>query len=679
MRPLGPADPDHIGPHRVLAVLGAGGMGKVYLARTPRQQLTAIKVIHRDLVEDPSFLNRFGREVRTAQMVRGPFTPAILAADLEASTPWMATEYVPGPTLSEAVRANGPFPEESLRVLTLGLARALQAIHTAGLMHRDLKPGNVLISPRGPQVIDFGIARAVEGTVLTKTGEAFGTPAYTSPEAILGQTQSPASDVFSLAGVVVFAATGEPPFGRGRAAEVLTRVAGGEPRLEGVPASLRPLLDRCLAKAPEERPTSDQIVHELSAGPLPSAEHGWLPSQVDQEIDHHRRELQRVATTAEPPRLQASSTTGGRRHTALIIGAATAALVLAAGTGIALLRPWETGEVADQASEETAEGDVSSGTPDDSGPAFTDTVEGTYFDMNGDLLYVHSGDRLTPWDWREGEPQQAFESPMSAVDVKGDRIAGVHEGALTVWDLEQNEIGAYELDNPDGEAYIDGVSIASERPVALFTERDSGVEATLRLWNWETGEEWEEEFPGRIPKATLSPDGTHLALALPTYGAAVARAEVREIDGMETVHEVLHDDPDADGSFDTDSLDVEFSPSGDLVAISSGYLETTIVHDLAQDEPVAEFESSYSPLGLEFTPDESRLLLGLSPSQALRSGGYQWDLTTGEVLTSTTTLIYADPTTHPTGETIVVTDDSATSPALIFLDPETLQNTHELR
>ncbi|MFC9939518.1 WD40 repeat domain-containing serine/threonine protein kinase [Nocardiopsis alba] len=679
MRPLGPADPDHIGPHRVLAILGAGGMGKVYLARTPRQQLTAIKVIHRDLVEDPSFLSRFGREVRTAQMVRGPFTPAILAADLEASTPWMATEYVPGPTLSEAVRANGPFPEESLRVLTLGLARALQAIHTAGLMHRDLKPGNVLISPRGPQVIDFGIARAVEGTVLTKTGEAFGTPAYTSPEAILGQTQSPASDVFSLAGVVVFAATGEPPFGRGRAAEILTRVAGGEPRLEGVPASLRPLLDRCLAKAPEERPTSDQIVHELSTGPLPSAEHGWLPAQVGQEIDHHRRELQRVATTDEPPRLQALSTTHGRRRTALIIGAAAAALVLTAGTGIALLRPWETEEAVGQASEEPEEGDVSPGAFDSSGPAFTDTVQGTYFGADGDLLYVHSEDRLTPWDWREGEPQQAFESPMSAVDVKGDRVAGGHEGLLTIWDLEQNEIASYTPDDPDRSSYIDGVSIASDQPVALFTERGSEGDTTLRLWNWETDEGWEEKVPGQVAAMSLSPDAAHLAVALPSYDDSHARVEVRETDGLEQVHEVVHDDPGAEESLSVNNLEIAFSPSGDLIAISSGHFETTTVHDLVQDEPVAEFESSYSSEGLEFTHDESRLLLGVSPNQALRSGGYQWDLETGEELTSSTTLIYENPTAHPAGETIVITDNTPRSPALIFLDPETLQNTHELR
>ncbi|MBR8745312.1 serine/threonine-protein kinase, partial [Nocardiopsis sp. MG754419] len=162
MRPLTSTDPARIGPHRLLSRLGAGGMGEVYLARTPSGRLAALKVAKAELAADPEFRARFAREVRTAQMVTGPFTPDVVDADPEAPAPWMATEYVPGPTLKDAVRGNGPFPEPTLRVLAVGLARALQAIHSAGLMHRDLKPSNILLSPRGPQVIDFGIARAVE-------------------------------------------------------------------------------------------------------------------------------------------------------------------------------------------------------------------------------------------------------------------------------------------------------------------------------------------------------------------------------------------------------------------------------------------------------------------------------------------------------------------------------------
>uniref|UniRef100_UPI00066E5EA7 serine/threonine-protein kinase n=1 Tax=Nocardiopsis sp. SBT366 TaxID=1580529 RepID=UPI00066E5EA7 len=301
MLPLTSTDPSHLGPHQVLSRLGEGGMGEVYLARTPEGGLAAVKVVKEELARDQEFRARFAREVRTAQRVRGPFTPAVLSADSEAAVPWMATEYVPGPTLKEAVRENGPFPEPSLRVLALGLASALQAIHAAGLMHRDLKPSNVLLSPRGPQVIDFGIARAVEGTVLTRTGQSFGTPSYTSPEQITGKGVGPSSDVFSLAGVVVYAATGRPPFGTGKAAELLARVVGGAPDLDTVPESLRPLLSRCFAKAPDGRPTADELVRVLSTGPLPSAEHGWLPARVNHSLNAHLARTREVADSVVAP------------------------------------------------------------------------------------------------------------------------------------------------------------------------------------------------------------------------------------------------------------------------------------------------------------------------------------------------------------------------------------------
>lgn len=677
MKPLGSADPTHIGPHRVLAILGAGGMGKVYLARTPQRQLAAIKVIHRDLVEDPAFLTRFAREVRTAQMVRGPFTPAVFAADLEATTPWMATEYVPGPTLSEAVAANGPLPEESLRVLILGLARALQSIHSAGLMHRDMKPGNVLISPRGPQVIDFGIARAVEGTVLTKTGEAFGTPSYTSPEAVLGQTQSPASDMFSLAGVVVFAATGAPPFGRGRAAEVLTRVVGADPHLDRVPEGLHSLLVRCLAKNPAERPTSDAIVAELSSQPLPSAEHGWLPSQVHQEIGQHERELHDVAMGAETARLQ--TPVHGRRRTALIVGAAVAATVLVAGTGLALTRPWSGEDAAAQTPDEPAGDTPASDAPADSGPAFPDTVQGTYFSADGEHLYVHAQDRLSLWDWREGELQETCEERVRAVDVRGDHVVTGFGDRLTVLGSGHEEIASSELPDPTSGAEIATVSVATQSPAVLFTERDDNQESVVHFWEWESDQGWSEEIDDPLWETHLSPDAAHIALLYPYTDGSPARVEVRETDGLDLVHEVVHDVADPDDVLNIDTLNVAFSPDGDLVAIGSGYFETTVVYDLVEDGTVAEFESTHSPQGLSFDHTGERLMLGASPTEALRSGGYQWDLATEEELTSSTTLIYENPTAHPTGETLVVTDDSASTPALIFLDPETLRDTHEVR
>ncbi|KOX11350.1 hypothetical protein ADL05_23540 [Nocardiopsis sp. NRRL B-16309] len=287
-----------------MARLGAGGMGKVYLGRTPDGHLCALKVVKEDLAHDAQFRARFAREIRAARRVRGPFTPAVVDAGPEAPAPWMATEYVPGPTLKEAVRNGGPFPEPSLLVLTLGLARALATIHAAGLMHRDLKPSNILLSPRGPQVIDFGIARAVEGTVLTRTGQTFGTPAYSSPEQVVGQNVSPRSDLFSMAGAVVFAAGGEPPFGSGPPVRVLRRVMSEQPGLDAVPeGTLRDLLARCFAKDPAHRPEAEEVRAALAGLPLPSAEHGWLPAPVTEQIDRHagrsRRAQESDLTTAD--------------------------------------------------------------------------------------------------------------------------------------------------------------------------------------------------------------------------------------------------------------------------------------------------------------------------------------------------------------------------------------------
>jgi len=680
MKPLTSTDPTQVGPHRVLAVLGTGGMGKVYLARTPARHLAAVKVVHRELAEDPSFRARFAREVRLAQMVHGPFTPAVFDAAPDVETPWMATEYAPGPTLTEAVVANGPFPEESLRILTLGLARALQAIHGAGLIHRDLKPSNVLLSPRGPQVIDFGIARAIGGTVLTKTGEAFGTPSYAAPETVLGQPQTPESDVFSLAGVVVYASRGMPPFGQGPAADVLHRIVDQEPDLRSLPEGTpKDLLARCLAKEPRDRPTANDIVEVLNSEPLPSPEHGWLPSRVEQEIDHRERELHRVPTAAKTTWSRTPSR--GRRRTAFTVGATVTVLFLVTGTGIALTRPWESEETVAQTSEEPTEDVMSSETSaDDPGPAFTEPVQGTYFSTDGDLLYVHTEEnQLSLWDWREGELQEVFEEQLRVVDVKDDHVVGGFENRFAVWDSDQNKIASYEIEVPEGSTDITGVSVAEETPVALFTELHAGLTTTLHFWDWENDEEWAEEIDDPLWEALLSPDGDHIALVHSSHGDSSARVEVRKTDTMDLVHEVVHDDPDPDGSFDVNSLDVAFSSGSDLVATSSGFLETTEVHDLVDDKTVAEFETPYNPQGLEFTHDDARLLLGLSPVEALRSGGYQWDLKTEEELTSDTTLIYESPTTHPIGETIVVTDDSASTPTLVFLDPETLSNTHEIR
>jgi serine/threonine protein kinase len=270
-------DPADVGPFKLLGVLGNGGFGRVYLGQAPDGQRVAVKVIKPDLAEDPEFRARFGREVSAARKVGGKFTARVVDADTDGQELWLATEYISGPTLREAVAAQGPLAESSVMSLAAGLAEALGAIHAAGLVHRDLKPDNVLLAYDGPRVIDFGIARVAGASTLTGTGVLMGTLAYMSPEQAIGQAVGPPSDVFSLASVLVFAATGRGPYGDGTQAELLYRVAHQMPSLDGVPPQVRALVEPCMAPDPAQRPTTSDLVEHLG-GTRPAV--GWLRTET---------------------------------------------------------------------------------------------------------------------------------------------------------------------------------------------------------------------------------------------------------------------------------------------------------------------------------------------------------------------------------------------------------------
>ena len=265
VEPLAADDPQQIGGYRLQARLGAGGMGRVYLGYSPGGRPVAVKVVHPDLARDPEFMQRFRREVSAAQAVSDAYTAAVVGAGPDDSPPWLATTYVPGPPLADLVALAGPLPEDAVWRLAGGLAEALQAIHAEGLVHRDLKPGNILIAADGPRVIDFGISRTTSGTVVTATQTAIGTPAYMSPEQAQGFAVGPASDIFSLGSVLAFAATGAAPFGGGEMFAIGLRVVHGKPDLTRVPASLRPVIDACLAKNADARPTVGQMIDTVSA------------------------------------------------------------------------------------------------------------------------------------------------------------------------------------------------------------------------------------------------------------------------------------------------------------------------------------------------------------------------------------------------------------------------------
>jgi serine/threonine protein kinase len=302
MKALAIDDPRVIGEYRLRAQLGAGGMGRVYLGLSPGGRAVAIKVVHPDLASDTEFLRRFSQEVAAARAVSGIYTAPVVASGLNERPPWLATAFVPGPSLDQVVSEHGPMPESALWPLLAGLVEALQAIHACRVVHRDLKPANVLLAADGPRVIDFGISRAADGTALTAAGVVFGTPGYMSPEQAEGKAAGPESDVFALGCVISYAATGTGPFGSGTAAAVLYRVVYGEPALDAVPPQLREIVAGCLTKDPAARPTLRDLAATIARGTHatgPSAVAFW-PQSVAGIIGAYQARLEQETRTARP-------------------------------------------------------------------------------------------------------------------------------------------------------------------------------------------------------------------------------------------------------------------------------------------------------------------------------------------------------------------------------------------
>src|SRR5579872_78176 len=299
IRDLQPGDPRTVGPYRLVGVVGGGGMGRVYLGLSPGGRAVAVKVIRSELVADPHFHERFRREVAAARRVSGMFTAVVVDADVDADDPWLATAFVAGPSLGEAVREHGPLPVGSALTLAAGLAEGLAAIHAVGVVHRDLKPSNVLLGEDGPRVIDFGISRAAESASLTHAGFVVGSPGFMSPEQAEGGHVGAASDIFCFGSVLAYAVTGDSPFGSGPTAALVYRVVHGEPLLDGVPQPIRGLVERCLEKDPDRRPTAAELLAQ--AGPVQPVV-GWLPTLVHYplRVSAATSDLRSVLAAAEP-------------------------------------------------------------------------------------------------------------------------------------------------------------------------------------------------------------------------------------------------------------------------------------------------------------------------------------------------------------------------------------------
>ncbi|MFC8591315.1 serine/threonine-protein kinase [Streptomyces atroolivaceus] len=286
MQPLEAGEPHTIGAYRLLGRLGAGGMGRVYLGRSAGGRTVAVKVVHPHFALDEQFRERFRREVDAARRLGAQWTAPVLDADPDAPVPWVATGYVAGPPLSDAVTRHGPLPEYAVRTLGAGLGEALDAVHAHGLIHRDVKPSNVLLALDGPRLIDFGIARALGATVsLTSTGVSVGSPGYMAPEQIRGLDISGAADVFSLGAVLAYAATGNAPFHGDSSAVLLYKVVHEEPELGDLEGELRELVALCLAKDPARRPAPSELARRLAPGGAAAlVAPGWLPGPLVREV-----------------------------------------------------------------------------------------------------------------------------------------------------------------------------------------------------------------------------------------------------------------------------------------------------------------------------------------------------------------------------------------------------------
>lgn len=284
-------DPRVVGSFRLHRRLGAGGMGVVYLGSDRRGQRVALKVIRPDLAEDQEFRSRFAREVSAARRIRGGCTARLVAADLEADRPWFATQYVPGPSLHDKVAEEGPLSAAEVASIGAALSEGLVAVHEAGVVHRDLKPSNILLSPKGPRIIDFGIAWATGASTLTHVGTAVGSPGFLAPEQVRGAAVTPATDVFSLGATLAYAAMADSPFGHGSSEVMLYRVVHEEPQLFDVHDALAPLVSACLAKDPEERPSTLQLSMRLKE----------IAAREAQGLHESRPPVQRSAQEADRP------------------------------------------------------------------------------------------------------------------------------------------------------------------------------------------------------------------------------------------------------------------------------------------------------------------------------------------------------------------------------------------
>lgn len=466
MEPLWHDDPASVGGFELLRRLGGGGMGVVYLARSAGGRVVALKTVRADAVASTEARARFRVEVDAARVMGERRGVGVVDADVAGEYPWLAMEYVVGPSVGQVVESTGPLPPEPAWALGLGLGEALVRLHEVGLVHRDVKPSNVLVSVDGPRLIDFGVARVVGDERLTDAEVAVGTPAFMSPEQAVGEEHGPSGDVFAWAGVVAFAVTGRAPFGRGQAAELVYRVRHGEPDLAGVPEAFVPLLRRCLAKDPAERPSAVDAVAQLRtlvASELPAAARDFadlLPYALYDDIIERATRVWTVEAERRPaPEADSEQTagTGDRRRlsrrTALLTAGAGALALGGAGWGASSLFGGADEPVASEAPKRRA-------SPSPTGPPKVawrypgDLDTRGALHSVGELVAVRTGDGLAalhPADGRLG--WQTTEARLVDLLTDGTRLLVLltKDDGYTVntVDLDDGRIGGVVCELPE--------------------------------------------------------------------------------------------------------------------------------------------------------------------------------------------------------------------------------------
>ncbi|MBE2998891.1 protein kinase [Nocardiopsis sp. HNM0947] len=519
MHSLADDDPGQIGPYRITALLGSGGMGRVYLGFDRDDHPAAVKVVKAEYAYDPDFRERFARELSSAQRVHGPGIPRVYAADTSGERPWLATAYVKGPSLQHLIEQTGPLPEPSAVYLARAIAQALTGVHAQGLAHRDLKPANTMVSAEGPQVIDFGIARAAEDGHQGDGSTLAGTPGYMAPEASRGEQAGPPADVFALGGILVWALTGSGPFGDGHPSSVLYRAENLDPELDRVPPQLRPLAAACLDKDPARRPTAAQALQALGGPVTPTtAAEQWLPP-------HAAAAVARVA--AEYDRVRTLSGNGSKSRGLLVAGAATVALCLVAGFGYwAVADPSAPAEETQTAGEEDEAPqrdqcdptehladeytEAASDTP--TVPSSTDRIF-SQFSNDGSVLAVSGNRGVALWDWENGEE-------LALIEANIPHSAGVPEFSPNDCELAwATEEGAqvYSLETGEHTVHAEGRELrelAFSPDGSVLTVADNGFDSEGGTYDidLETGDTVQVHGDGTsMVSLVYAADGEHLA------------------------------------------------------------------------------------------------------------------------------------------------------------------------